>query len=210
MKRTVYLHGSLGDRFGNSFIFDVDMPWEMVSALKHQIKGFANAIREGKYILIRGGKDTGQSIGVEDLALAFGGTREFHIIPALEGSGGRVGAIIKVVVGVALIATGIGAAAGAATLASAAFSIGAVAVTWGGIAATGLAITLAGISSLLSPRADMSPQNYEALEPADQRASFLFTGPKNQSQQGAAVPLVYGLVRAGSIVVSTGLTTEAV
>lgn len=210
MKRTIHLHGSLGDRFGHTFEFDIDAPWEAISALKHQLKGFANAIREGKFILIRGNADTGRSIGSDETALAFGQTKDFHIIPALEGGGGRVGAIIKVVVGVALVATGIGAAAGAATLASAAFSIGAVAVTWGGIAATGLAITLAGISSLLTPRADMAPQNYESLEPADQRASFLFTGPKNQSQQGSAVPLIYGQIRAGSVVVSTGLTTEVV
>lgn len=206
----VILHGSLATRFGKSFDFDAMAPWQVISALKRQLKGFEAAMRSGKFVLIRGDKNEGRSIGLNELILSFGSTKEFHLIPALEGSGGRVGAIIKVVVGVALVATGIGAAAGAATLASAAFSIGAVAVTWGGIAATGLAITLAGISALLTPRAEVGPGNYEANEAPDQKASFLFTGPKNQSQQGAAVPLIYGRIRAGSVVVSTGLTTEAV
>ena len=45
-------------------------------------------------------------------------------------------------------------------------------------------------------------------ESTDNRASFLFTGPKNQSTQGVTIPRGYGRCRTGSIVVYVGLYAE--
>ncbi len=50
----------------------------------------------------------------------------------------------------------------------------------------------------------------DEFTPPDQRNSFLFNGAKNVSTQGVAVPLVYGKMRTGSVVVSAGINTEEV
>ena len=42
----------------------------------------------------------------------------------------------------------------------------------------------------------------------EQKPSFIFNGPTNTSVQGIAVPLVYGEIRAGSVVISTGIISE--
>jgi predicted phage tail protein len=45
-------------------------------------------------------------------------------------------------------------------------------------------------------------------ESADQRPSFLFSGPTNTSSQGLAVPRGYGRAIIGSIVISATLYAE--
>ena len=42
----------------------------------------------------------------------------------------------------------------------------------------------------------------------DPRASFLFSEPGNTSSEGAPVPLAYGRIRVGSVVVSAGIAAE--
>lgn len=42
----------------------------------------------------------------------------------------------------------------------------------------------------------------------DQRPSFIFRGPTNVIEQGTPVPLVYGKMRTGSVVVSAGIISE--
>ena len=211
----INLHGSL-KKYGESFNFDVKTPAMAIRALVSQIKGIGEDIRTNKFILKVGKGQESRSISAGVMQLSFGRKdKEFHIIPALEGSGGRVGAIIKIVVGVALLAVGVGGAilaggAAGAGLGGAAFSIFGATVTWGGIAATGLAITLAGVSAALTSRPDLDSSAYTSRERPDDRPSFLFTAPKNRSEQGMPIPIVYGKMRVGSVTVSTGLATEAI
>lgn len=47
-------------------------------------------------------------------------------------------------------------------------------------------------------------------EEASKATSFVFDGPENVIEQGHAVPLVYGEVRTGSVVVSSGLSTAEI
>jgi predicted phage tail protein len=100
-------------------------------------------------------------------------------------------------------AAGAGTAAGVGTGLSAA-AIGSI--TYGNIAMVGVAIALSGVSQLLAPSA--SVRDYGDRERPDQRPSFFFNGPVNTAEEGQAVPIVIGKFRRGSVVISSGLTTE--
>ena len=67
-------------------------------------------------------------------------------------------------------------------------------------------MAITGISQLLTPSLKLS--NFSQFERPDQRPSFIFAGPVNVAHQGAVVPLVYGRMRVGSVVVSSGLAPE--
>jgi len=194
--RTIILHGALRERFGESFKLDVETPAIALRALVFQLKGFAEMLREGTWVLVRGDLDHGLDIDETEIHLSFGHCREFHVIPYVAGSGGRGGNIIKAITGYVLMAAGvvIGALTGNVMLGA-------------GIFAFGLQMTINGVSGLLThqPKA-----NYQNRGAPDQRQSFLFNGAINSNQQGIPVPIVYGRMRVGSVVISAGLTTEAV
>jgi predicted phage tail protein len=57
-----------------------------------------------------------------------------------------------------------------------------------------------GLSFLLKPK---QPEQKETEDKKDE--SFAFSGPENVTAQGVAVPLIYGRVWAGTVVISAGL-----
>jgi predicted phage tail protein len=101
-----------------------------------------------------------------------------------------------------LAATGVTAGGLSGALSASAFSVAGMSVTFGQIAAFGAMMAFNGISQMLSPH----PQNNTAgSTAADPNPSYAFTGPVNTAKQGGPVPLIYGEIEAGSIVVSSGL-----
>lgn len=213
--KTIYLHGYLKP-LGESFTFDVPNPAMAFSALKRQVKGFAKAVRDGEFMIIIGPQKGGFALDENELSFRFGQMNDLHVVPVVKGSGGNGTGIVKTVLGVALLAVGVGGAllaGGAAGFGATAFgasTLGALAPTWGTIASIGVAVSLAGASSLLSARPNLNGLSYEQREQADQRPSYLFNGPQNASQEGLPVPLVYGRMLIGSVVGSTGLVTEQI
>ena len=127
--------------------------------------------------------------------VAMGSANELHILPAVEGAGDGLG---QVLVGAALI--------GASFFIPGAGALGYGVITQGAVAGLGASMALGGIASMLSP----SPKagNYSERESPDERPSFLFDGPVNTSTQGLPVPVIYGRVRTGSVVVSAGINIE--
>lgn len=221
MKRTIHLHGHLRV-FGEKYSFDVETPRQLLSALFRQVKGVEKVVRENTYYLMRGDSKHGWNIWYTEIDFLFGSQTDLHLIPYIAGSGGKAGGIVKSVVGLTLvtIATAGAALAVVGPLSGAGAALGAFAgafvhagiggISFGSLALTGLALAAAGAASLLTSRPDLASGAYEDRELADQRPSFLFSGPRNQSAQGLPVPLVYGKVRTGSVTVSTGIITEAV
>jgi predicted phage tail protein len=204
--RTIYLHGHLKELFGEKFVFDVPSPTMAICALRSQLKGFAEAVREHSFHIVRGTMEDGLSLDIDEMNIKFGNTKELHIVPVISGGGGNNRAVFKIVIGVALIAVGVGFGLSAG-FGAAAFGITSH-ITYGTVAALGVAMTLTGISQMLTPRADIGA--YEDQGPADERPSFLFDTPTNQGVQGVPVPLVYGQFRVGSVVISRGLKTEKI
>jgi predicted phage tail protein len=78
---------------------------------------------------------------------------------------------------------------------------------------------LAGTAQLLSPQPAELPGLTGATgargnsfdpannDPADNRASYIYNGAVNLTAQGNPVPLCYGRMRVGSVVVSAGVST---
>ena len=131
------------------------------------------------------------------------GSQEIKLIPAITGAGGTVGRILAGVglIALSFILPGSWAIAGVA-LNSVAFGIGA-------------SLVLGGVASLLSPVQTLSPtfnQNTSASDdPAsDPRLSYSFSGIQNTSRQGLPIPICYGKVLVGSIVVSAAIDIEQI
>jgi predicted phage tail protein len=213
----VVLHGRLADQFGAEHRFVIDRSIEALRALECAFPGrFLAALREGGYRVVRGdilhGDFSGdrQSGGVDlslDMLGMRAGGKTLHIVPVVAGA--KRGGAVKVVLGVALIAaavafSGPGAGFLGSAMGEAAFTVLGGSVTWGNIAMMGVSMALQGASSLLSPQ----PKAQKSFEAADRRASFLFAGPVTAVEQGGAVPVIYGRVRAGGTVISAALAVE--
>jgi predicted phage tail protein len=189
MIRNIYLYGHLEEQFGGQHEYDVESPAEAIRALQANKGDFYDTLREGNYYVIVGDDlDVGKDIPKEELLLQR--KDDIHIVPEYHGSGSSKG-WYYIIAGVILIAIGI------AFPVLAPYTI-----------PMGVALIAGGIAMLLAP----SPQvtDYGSQEQADERPSFLFKGPVNLVEQGHPIPLVYGEVIMGSIVVHSGLEAEEI
>lgn len=193
--KTIYLHGRLAE-FGKFFELDVNDPAEAIRALSIQIPEFRSVLAEGQWSIVKGNLEEGCSLSEEELMLS-GSYDEIHILPAISGSGGKFGQII---LGTVLIGAAIFTAGG--SLAVTSWGFGAKA-----LGSVGAGLVLGGVSQMLI-QAPSTSGGYADRESPDERPSFLFDGPVNTSTQGLPVPLIYGEVMTGSVVVSAGMTAE--
>ena len=124
------------------------------------------------------------------------GREEIKIVPVAVGAKG-IGKIIAGVVLVgAVIATG-----GFGGAAIGTFGIGAGSIGVGTIVAgIGANLVLTGAAEMMTP--------VENNTDNDDPASFTFNGILNTINAGVAIPVVYGEVITGSIIVSAGLDTD--
>lgn len=113
-----------------------------------------------------------------------------RIAPVVGGAGGAFG---RIAIGAALIA--------------ASFLIGPTATVAGIKLATltfgiGASLALGGVAQLLTPtpRQPTGPDS-----DSDPRKSYSFSGVQNTSRQGVPIPVIYGEVLTGSIVISAGI-----
>ena len=224
MKKIV-LRGELGKKFGRTHWFDLNTPAEAIRALSANFTEFANelagAAERGVGYMVHIGKDAMQSL--DEIDYPSGKSEEISITPVLQGAGG--GGVGQIFAGIGLIAAAIvlGPIGAAIGLTSAPlFAAGTGVAT--AIGYVGAAMVLGGTAQLLSPtlsantsssfgasasrapaRESFSPRNNE---PADNRSSYIFNGAVNLTAQGNPVPICYGRMKVGSVVVSAGLSTE--
>lgn len=216
MKRNVYLHGYLGEKYGvGPHIVDADTPALITRGLCSQLPGIKQDIRTGNFHFARGENkwDNWLTQSSVEQGLELGGVEECHLVPEYAGSD-RSG--IKLVIGVVILAVATAGAAGlfgGAAAAGGGLAFGAEAgialgITWGNIAMVGAGLALQGVSGLLAP----TPALGDAMgaESAEQRPSFIFNGPVNVQEQGGPVPLTFGRVKTGSVVVSSGIRIEQI
>ncbi len=128
------------------------------------------------------------------------GQSDVNIVPVISGAGG----VGRALAGVALI--GLAFATGGTTL-----SLGLSGFSGGaGISALvgniGIALTLQGISQMLFPM----PQMREFSNEEDPRISFSFSGVQNTDRAGTSIPLCYGEIVTGSVVISAGIDTQQI
>ena len=70
----------------------------------------------------------------------------------------------------------------------------------------GAALALSGVQGMLFPIPEIDPIGSES----DPRVSFSFSGLQNTSRAGTPVPICYGEILTGSVVISGSVTTDEV
>ena len=200
MLRKLKLYGELAEFIGHKeFEIKVHNVSQAVSFLIHnfpEVESYMNP----KYYQVKIG-----NYDIDESELAYPvGQEDIHFIPAISGAGRGFG---KILLGAALIAGAFlipGLPGGAAT-----FSM--KAGLGGGFLAksmvyVGASLVLSGVSDLLFPLPE--PQKFSSEE--DPQLSFSFSGVQNTSRAGTPVPIVYGEIFTGSVVISAGVDTEQV
>ena len=200
MLRKLKLYGELAEFVGHKeFEIKVDSLGKAVSFLVNnfpQIEKYMNPqyyqVKVGNYAVNE--EEIHHPIGQEDI----------HIVPVITGAGKGFG---KVLLGAALIAGAffVPAALGGAATFSLKAGLG------GGFIAKsmvylGASIALMGVSEMLFPL----PKPKEFKSEQDPQLSFSFSGTQNTSRAGTPVPIVYGEIVTGSVVISGAVDTQQV
>lgn len=214
MLRKIHLEGRLKKLHEGDLQLSVNSIAEAIRALCYQIDGFEKEIKRGFYKIYLGEKNEKNTLDEGMLTFKLGKTTDIYIEPVYTGAKGGGGGVGKVIAGIAMVGLAI-----ATSGASMTFMGGQLAVAGAGVnvaAGTvissalvgkiGVALVLGGVSQLLAPQ--VKSQGAQQFERPEQKPSYLFNGPVNTAEQGGPVPLVYGRVRVGSTIVSSGLSTE--
>ncbi len=128
------------------------------------------------------------------------GEQDIHIVPVIAGSSGVGRTILGAVfIGVAIATGGASLTFGAGGFSAVAGSSIGMSVLAGNI---GLYLTLSGIAGMLTPTPEAPTESPSA--------AFAFGSIQNTSRAGLPVPIVYGEIVVGSLVISAGLDVEAV
>ena len=203
MLRKLKLYGQLAEFIGHKeFEIKVNSVSQAVSFLIHNFPEVERFMGPKYYQVKVGNYDIDESelsypVGQEDI----------HFIPAISGAGSGMG---KVLLGAALIGGAFlftpltmgsffspivapGSFAAAMPLTTAAIGIGA-------------ALVLSGVSDMLFPLPE--PQKFNSEE--DPQLSFNFSGVQNTSRAGTPVPIVYGEIITGSVVISAAIDVNQV
>jgi predicted phage tail protein len=202
--RKIFLHGSLGDRYGHEFELEVSTAGEAFRALAANFSGFMKQVREGAWHIVRAHKgDIDGGISLDETQIKgfhLGRKGDLHILPYVAGS--KRGGLLKVVLGVVLVGAAFALTGGA--LASPILGAGGLlgGVTGSHVALIGAAVALAGVSSMLTPEQKASDE--------DGSSSFTMSGPGNTSNQGGPVPLAYGEIITGGTLISGGVDIEQI
>jgi predicted phage tail protein len=181
----IHLHGQLGKEFGERWSLELDdrSAAGAVRALEALRPGFLNAI-ERLIPAVEGFEVEVNGRDIHEKELEMQGCDVVHFTPILQGADTK--GILTIVAGVALIAVGV------------------VMMVYGvpfgaNVAMLGAAIALGGVARLL-----MSTPSLDAADKTKQRSSYVFSGPVNVVGEGECIPVLFGEMIIGSVVVSAG------
>lgn len=187
----VRFYGSL-EQFGSEFRLDCKTPAEVVQALTSQIPKLRQFIQQGLFT-VRVGRDYFDNRYLEQgLNQKLKDDATVHFTPTLKGS--KRGGLFGVIAGVALIAT-------AFALGPLGFSVIGANAAWmvGGV---GASMLLGGVAQMLTKMPSMSTGKDD-----EKKQSTSFSNLSNMAAQGRPMPLAYGRIRVGSLIISQGVET---
>ena len=201
MLRKVKLYGELAKFVGHKeFEVKADTVGKAVSFLIHNFPGI-ESFMSPKYYQVKVGD---YDIDKEEIHHPVG-KQDIHFIPVISGAGRGVGKFVlgAVLIGSAVATGGTSLMFGAGGFSAVAGSSIGFSVIAGNI---GLALVLTGVSEMLTPVPQ--PQKFSSEE--DPQLSFNFGGVQNTSRAGTPVPIVYGEIFTGSVVISAAVDTNQV
>tara|TARA_R100001086_G_scaffold210875_1_gene126775 strand:- start:230 stop:841 length:612 start_codon:yes stop_codon:yes gene_type:complete len=201
MMRKIKLYGELVKITGHKELeAAVNTTAQAVSFLVNNFPDLESHM-SNKYYQVILGKD---NLNIDELHFPVGQS-DIKFVPVVSGSGG----IGKALFGGALIAMSFGVGGLFTTpLAFGGGGIGFAAAGLGAKAAFGIGagLVLSGVSDMLFP----TPKMPQFSSEQDPRLSFSFNGTQQTSRAGTPVPLVYGEIFTGSVVISSSIDTEQV
>ena len=220
MPNKVLLLDDLGKKYGETHVYyNLRTPADAIKLLCINYPEFAKDVFElqeqGIFYKIT---QVDTNLGLKDLFLPLG-SHDLVITPIISGSG-DVG---KVLLGVGLIGAtgGIGSGAGLSLFGNTGLT-GLAAFTAQVGSALGVGLVLGGISQMLAPQPTL-PENLDfdgaftnfsggpgsLVKGADGKQSFAYTGPTNVSGLGKTIPVIYGKVLAGSLIIGAQIEPES-
>ena len=186
----VRFYGSL-KQFGSEFRLDCKTTAEIVQALTSQIPKLRQFIQQGLFT-VRVGRDYFDNRYLEQgLSHKLKDDATVHFTPVLKGS--KRGGLFGVIAGVAIIAGAIalGPLAGIIST-NAAWIVGSV----------GASLLLGGVAQMLTKMPEMKMSTEK-----EKKQSTAFSNLSNMTAQGKPMPLAYGRIRVGSLIISQGVET---
>ncbi len=203
MLRKLRLYGELAEFVGHKeFEIQVDSLAKAVSFLINnfpQVEKYMNPqyyqVKVGNYAVNE--EEIHHPIGQEDI----------HIVPVIAGAGGGTGKILlgAALIGGAFLFTPLTAGSFFSPIVAQGSFAAALPMTKAAVALGG-ALILSGVSDMLFPL----PKPKEFKSEQDPQLSFSFSGTQNTSRAGTPVPIVYGEIITGSVVISGAVDTQQV
>jgi len=203
--KKIILEGILGDKFGREWNLDVRTPSEAMRAIDANKKGFIRYIADSGnhgvgYQVIIGSREIIEENVIDEFHFPFSNKEELILVPVISGSAGGSQGPIKFLIGAIILTTAIILAAptGGGSLVWGTQAIGFL--TAGNLAMVGVMLMASGISMMLAadPKSEKSKDD----------ASYLFNGPVNTIAQGGPVPVGYGRLLVGSVLISGGIVVD--
>lgn len=186
----VRFYGSLR-QFGTSFKLEAENTAEIIRALTSQIPKLREFIQKG-YFTVRIAKEYIDNRYLEKgLFYKLKEGMTVHFTPVLKGS--KRGGVFGVILGATLMVASI--------FVPGAGLFGGL-ITKGAVFGMGAALALGGVAQLLTPQPQMP-----AINEKEKKQSTSFSNLSNMAAQGRMVPLAYGRIRCGSLVISQGVQT---
>lgn len=184
--REVRLYGHLGRRFGRIHHLAVESAAEAVRALCVVVEGFERYVLQHSapgYRVWAGRAN----LGADDLAQPVGTREVIRVVPVMEGSKRR--GLGQTILGAVLVVAGIMLTPYDPILGPA-------------MVQTGVAMVIGGVIQMLSPQ-----RGADGTEQDKNGPSYSFNGAVNVDAEGGCVPVLYGEMIVGSVVVSGGIRT---
>ncbi len=190
------------------------VPADAIKFLLCNFPELRSLMRDGYYKVAVGQHDLQLADSPEQLHYPLADSDVVKVIPVVSGAGGRgVGQVLlgAALIGVAVASAGTGLFAGGAagfgltsggTFAAATFGTK-LAVIAGNV---GLALAFSGVAQMISPVPDLPSDSFGG-EPLE---NFAFQSIGNVDREGVPVPVVYGEMIVGSVVISTGLIAKQI
>ena len=201
MLNKVKLYGELAEFIGHKELEAViNSPADAIRFLLCNFPGLEAHMADRYYKVLTNNYE----IGEEEIHHPIGQS-DISIVPVITGAGGAG----KTLLGVALIGFSIATGGGFTALFSkegltyatkAAGFLGNFAMN------AGIGLTLMGVSEMLFPLPKLKDFNNEE----DPRISFSFSGVQNTDRAGTSIPLCYGEIVTGSVVISAGIDTHQI
>ncbi len=203
MLRKIKLYGELAEFVGHKeFEVQVDSLQKAVSFLVNNFAGIEKYMNPRYYQVKVGDYAVDETEILHPI-----GQEDIHFVPVITGAGRGFGKILlgAALIGIAFlmpVASGglsLGAGIKAGSLAKVGFMTKMV-------AGVGASLVLSGVSDMLFPLPDV-PAFEDTQDP---RLSFSFGGTQQTGRAGTPVPLVFGEIFTGSVVISGSVDTEQV